>query len=88
MAITSSSNYSFKVYTTKSNAETDTSPIYINSAGTGEISGHQDDQYFVGFTKYWYRIEFNEPVKGFYIDWADGEDNSKEKSNSELVTLD
>ena len=55
MAITSSSNYSFKVYTTKSNAETDTSPIYINSAGTGEISGHQDDQYFVGFTKYWYR---------------------------------
>lgn len=88
MAITSSSNYSFKVYTTKSNAETDTSPIYINSAGTGEISGHQDDQYFVGFTKYWYRIEFNEPVKGFYIDWDDGEDNSKEKSNSQVVTLD
>ena len=88
MSITSAVDYSIKVYTTKSNAETDTSPLDINSAGVGEISGFEDDQYFVGFRKYYYRVEFNEPVVGFYIDWDDGEDNSKEKSNSQVVMLD
>ena len=88
MSISSASDYSIKVYESKSNAETDSSPIAINSAGVGEVSGHQDDQYFVGFRKYWYRIEFNEPISGFYIDWDDGEDNSPEKSNSQVVYLD
>ena len=88
MSISSASGYIIKAYTTKANAQSDTSPLSINSAGTAELSGHEDDQYFVGFTKYYYRIEFNEPVSGFYIDWDDGEDNSMEKSNSQIVYLD
>ena len=88
MSISSASGYIIKAYTTKANAQSDTSPLSINSAGTAELSGHEDDQYFVGFTKYYYRIEFNEPVSGFYIDWDDGEDNSPEKSNSQVVYLD
>ena len=88
MSITTSIGYSIKVYESKSNAESDTSALSINSAGVGEISSHEDDQYFVAFRRYWYRIEFREPVKGFYIDWDDGEDNSKEKANSQTVILD
>ena len=87
MSISSSTGYSIKVYESKSDAETDTNALSINSAGVGEISSHEDDQYFVAFRRYWYRIEFREPVKGFYIDWDDGEDNSKEKSNSQTVNL-
>ena len=43
MSITSSNDYILKVYTTKLNAETDTSPLSINSEGVGEISGFEDD---------------------------------------------
>ena len=45
-------------------------------------------QYFVGFRKYWYRVEFTEPSLGFYIDWDDGEDNSTEKGNGQWVNFD
>jgi len=45
-------------------------------------------QYFVGFRKYWYRVEFTEPSLGFYIDWDDGEDNSPEKGNGQWVNFD
>ena len=88
MSISTAADYSIKVYDSKTNAETDASPLSINSAGVGEVSGHEDDQYFVAFRKYWYRVEFTEPVRGFYIDWDDGEDNSPEKSNSQVVHLD
>ena len=47
-----------------------------------------DGQHFIGFRKYWFRFEFSEPVAAFYVDWDDGEDNSREKSNSQVVTLD
>ena len=88
MSISSSSDYSLKVYESHANAEADASPLSITSYGVGQVSGHEDDQYLVGFRKYWYRVEFNEPVAGFYIDWDDGEDNSNEKSNSQVVMLD
>ena len=88
MSISSSSDYVIKVYTSKANAQADSSALSITSYNTAQVSGHEDDQYFVGFTKYWYRVEFNEPVTGFYIDWDDGEDNSPEKSNSQIVYLD
>ena len=88
MSISSSSDYSLKVYESQANAEADASPLSITSYGVGQVSGHEDDQYLVGFRKYWYRVEFNEPVAGFYIDWDDGEDNSNEKSNSQVVMLD
>ena len=88
MSISSSDNYILKVYTTKADAQADTNALSITSYGVGQVSSHEDDQYFVGFRKYYYRIEFNEPVAGFYIDWDDGEDNSQEKSNSQVVYLD
>ena len=88
MSISSSADYVIKVYTTKANAQSDSSALSITSYGVGQVSSHVDDQYYVGFRKYWYRIEFNEPVAGFYIDWDDGEDNSPEKSNSQVVMLD
>ena len=88
MSITSSDDYILKVYTTKADAQADTNALSITSYGVGQVSSHEDDQYFVGFRRYYFRIHFNEPVAGFYIDWDDGEDNSQEKSNSQVVYLD
>ena len=88
MSISSAADYSIRVYESQANAEADASPLQIHSDGIGQVSGHEDDQYFVGFRKYYYRVEFNEPVGGFYIDWDDGEDNTPEKANSQIVTLD
>ena len=45
------------------------------------------DNYYI-YRDYWYRIESNDAVDGFYIDWDDGEDNSPEKSNSQTILLD
>ena len=38
--------------------------------------------------RYYYRIESTDPVKGFIIDWDDGEDNSPEKANRQEIILD
>ena len=35
--------------------------------------------------KYYYRIDANEPVSEFHIDWDDGEDNSTEKANIQII---
>jgi len=43
---------------------------------------------FWTFQRYWYRIESNEPVSEFYIDWDDGEDNSPEKANVSIIKTD
>ncbi len=43
---------------------------------------------FYLYRDYWYRIESNDAVDGFYIDWDDGEDNSPEKANSQTILLD
>ena len=40
------------------------------------------------YKKFWYRIESNEPVTEFHIDWDEGEDNSPEKANLEYVEPD
>ena len=37
--------------------------------------------------KFYYRFEANEPVLEFHIDWDDGEDNSPEKANIEIIKL-
>jgi len=42
--------------------------------------------YFI-FNRYYYRIEANEPVSEFHIDWDDGENSSDEKANIEIVKL-
>jgi hypothetical protein len=55
----------------------------INQAGQAAAYG------FWTHTKYYYRIEANEPVKEFYIDWDDGEDNDpKAKANYTTIKLD
>jgi len=99
--VTSDNNkYCIKVYyntdsdTAKKNAEkgVTTDQLQVDDTNGRYSSGVESDgstmQYYVGFRKYWYRIEFNEPTTGFYIDWDDGEDNSAEKSNSQTVYFD
>ena len=44
--------------------------------------------FYFTFVKYYYRIEANDVVKGFIIDWDDGEDNSPQKANRQTITLD
>ena len=45
-----------------------------------EAPGH----YFT-YQKYYYRIDSTDVVKGFIIDWDDGEDNSPEKANRQVI---
>ena len=40
---------------------------------------------FFLFKEYWYRIETTDPPQAVLIDWDDGEDNSPELSNVELI---
>ena len=96
MALATAANYSIKVWPTDSDVSSETAKGYAetNSATSrfqiedGLYQSYQDDQYLIGFRKYWFRFEFNEPVVGFYVDWDDGEDNTIEKSNSQYVQLD
>ena len=50
------------------------------------LSGYEDLAYYI-YKKFYYRIEANEPVTEFHIDWDDGEDNSPEKANIEIIKL-
>ena len=83
-----------KVYSTKDYA--------LDNGTTGRIdpneaiSGHEGIisnsegatlPYYI-YNKYYYRIEANEPVSEFHIDWDEGEDNSPEKANIEIIKLD
>ena len=81
-----------KVYNTKANA--------LAGGGTGMIASATIDSnggaiqnstaaipYYI-YNEYFYRIESNEPVKEFHIDWDDGEDNSIENRNLEIIKLD
>ena len=40
---------------------------------------------FWTFQRYWYRIEANDAVSEFHIDWDDGEDNSLKKANVSII---
>jgi len=48
----------------------------------------EDPSHFFTFKKYFYRIESTDAVRGFEIDWDDGEDNSPEKANRQKIVLD
>ena len=85
------SNYVLTVYKTEAAAITgDTSTAFavdgdgkINTAGQGAGYG------FWTHEKYFYRIEANEPVTEFYIDWDDGEDNDPNgKANYTSIKFD
>ena len=60
----------------------------LTLSGTNFVSGvHNSDNdlpYFI-YEKYFYRIEANEPVLEFHIDWDDGEDNSRDKRNVQVL---
>ena len=40
------------------------------------------------FERFYYRIEANEPVLEFHIDWDDGENNTPEKRNVQVIKFD
>ena len=42
---------------------------------------------FFLYRKYYYRIEATNPCSGFIIDWDDGEDNSPERGNIQVIKL-
>lgn len=81
-------DYVIKVYANEADAQNDANALQVDDRNTGAVISFQNSNHFVGFRKYWYRFEFNEPVSGFFVDWDDGDDNSGEKSNSQVVNLD
>jgi len=84
-----------RVYNTKANAIAGgTTGIIVSQtvdSNPGAIANLHDDNddipYFI-YNRYYYRIDANEPVKEFHIDWDDGEDNSPEKRNIQIIKLD
>ena len=92
-------NEIIKVYDTEANAIangttgridpvtaiTNTHGIIANVAD--EIAASNSLAYYI-YKKFYYRIEANEPVSEFHIDWDDGENNSPEKANIEIIKLD
>tara|TARA_Y100000034_G_scaffold113364_1_gene148316 strand:- start:1144 stop:5190 length:4047 start_codon:yes stop_codon:yes gene_type:complete len=76
----------FNIYPTEKDAIANTNKYTIDNDGTIDNGTQSLFSYYI-FEKLWYRIESNEPVKKFYIDWDDGIDNSPEKANYSLITL-
>jgi len=78
-----------RVYTTEEYAKAENSSYDIASATVNSDGGtiHNSDNAIPYFTynKYYYRIDSNEPVSEFHIDWDDGEDNSPEKRNIQII---
>jgi len=83
---TAPTGHVLKAYMTESDALSDSNPLQIKGSGdtsarimnAEQLAGYN----FFTHTKYYFRIEANEPVKEFYIDWNDGEDNNpKGKAN-------
>ena len=75
----------------KSNAQTDerveaNGAFKTNSLGQWENSSQGTNPFFI-YEKLHYRIETTEPISEFYVDWDDGEDNSPEKANYQVIKL-
>lgn len=83
-------NFVLKAYLTEDNARTDTTPLQVKTDTSYISNGEQLVNFnFFTHTKYFFRIESNEPVDEFYIDWDDGEDNNpKGKANYTSIKLD
>tara|TARA_R100001443_G_scaffold102120_1_gene110211 strand:- start:1333 stop:3903 length:2571 start_codon:yes stop_codon:yes gene_type:complete len=60
--------------------------IVQNASGDGTGTDNDDIPYFI-YNRYYYRIDANEPVSEFQIDWDDGENNSPEKRNIQIIKL-
>ena len=98
MAIQAPTDFILKAYTTEALAREgdESKALRINDPDDEEGSivnnasqdGSTDYSGFFAFQRYWYRIEANEPVKEFHIDWDDGADNSPEKANVTIIKND
>ena len=80
-----------RVYNTKANAlaentSNDIDAATVNSDG-GTIHNSSSTVPYYTYNRYYYRIDANEPVSEFHIDWDDGEDNSPEKRNVEVIKM-
>ena len=53
----------------------------VDTSDAGAIENSVSAIPYYIYNRYYYRIEANEPVKEFHIDWDDGEDNSPDKRN-------
>ena len=81
-----------RVYDTEANALTGGSSGLISLGARvdnsgGAIHNSNDSIPFYAYNKYYYRIDANEPVIEFHIDWDDGENNSPSKANIQIVKL-
>ena len=83
-------NFVLKAYLTEADAKTDTNALQVESGNPFLLNDEQAANYnFFTHTKYFFRIEANEPVLEFYIDWDDGEDNDpKGNANYTLIKFD
>tara|TARA_R100001163_G_C5067874_1_gene207347 strand:- start:575 stop:3436 length:2862 start_codon:yes stop_codon:yes gene_type:complete len=81
-----------RVYDTEANAIAGGATGMISSAtvdsNAGAIHNSSDTIPYYIYNRYYYRIDANEPVIEFHIDWDDGVDNSPEKRNLQIVKLD
>jgi len=81
-----------RVYNTKTNAIAGGATGIITSAtvdsNPGAIHNSVDAIPYFIYNRYYYRIDANEPVLEFHIDWDDGVDNSPEKRNVQIIKLD
>jgi|TARA_R100001463_G_scaffold101528_1_gene155980 hypothetical protein len=80
-----------RVYNTHANAlaentSNDIDGATVNSDG-GTIHNSSSTVPYYTYNRYYYRIDANEPVSEFHIDWDDGEDNSPEKRNVEVIKM-
>jgi hypothetical protein len=96
MAITTAAEvkkFVLKAYKLEADARADNNALLMNSpdalAGSIVDNLSQATGYgFWAFQRYWYRIESNEAVSEFHIDWDDGEDNSDKKANVSIIKND
>ena len=90
MAGDAPSGFVLKAYKTEANAISDSDALKVISS-KAYVTNKQQAAGFNFFTheKYFFRIESNESVKEFYIDWDDGEDNNPTGSaNYSKIVLD
>ena len=70
-------------------ADSNTDSIHDTTGGiAGTVANTVNSKPYHIYERFYYRIEANEPVSEFHIDWGDGEDYSDEKGNRQVVKFD
>ena len=72
------------------NVNSNTSLRIHDAIGDSEavVANIQSNTPYHIFERFYYRIEANEPVLEFHIDWDDGENNTPEKRNVQVIKFD